>query len=75
MRVVRPRQKSSVLTPRQTEILGFINQYHKRTGLFPAYREIGRAFGIQVSAANRHVKAIEGKGYINAWGYQKGGEP
>lgn len=71
MRVVRPREKSTVLTPRQNEILGFVNQHHKRTGLFPAYREIGRAFGIQVSAAYRHVKAIESKGYIRAWGYQK----
>ena len=52
------------LTPRQREILDFIEQGIRR-GLPPTFREINRRFGFSsTNAANDHLVALEQKGYL-----------
>jgi len=54
------------LTPRQREILEFIQQTILEQGYQPSIREIGRQFGIKsTKGVVDHLKALERKGYIS----------
>lgn len=52
------------LTPRQKEILTFIEQYIRDNNYPPTVRETARAFSISVKGAYDHLKALEKKGHI-----------
>ncbi len=52
------------LTPRQQEILAFIEHYAKRHGVPPSIRDIAEQFGIYPRAAYDHLRALERKGII-----------
>ena len=56
---------SDRLTPRQSEILGFITASIAERGFPPTLREIGKNFGIRsTNGVNDHLKALEKKGYL-----------
>ena len=52
------------LTPRQREILDFIQDFTGKQGYPPTVREIGRHFGIDYRAAIDHLRALEKKGSL-----------
>lgn len=53
------------LTPRQSEILAFIQRCVRDAGMPPTHEDISREFGFSSStAAREHLLAIERKGYI-----------
>jgi repressor LexA len=53
------------LTPRQQEILDFLNRSIREHGYPPTIREIGTAFGIRSpNGVNDHLKALQRKGYL-----------
>jgi len=53
------------LTPRQSEILDFIQQFIEETGMPPTRAEIARALGFRsANAAEEHLKALQRKGVI-----------
>jgi repressor LexA len=54
------------LTPRQEQILKFIQEYVAQEGFPPSIREIGRVFEIgSLRGVTVHLDALERKGYIN----------
>jgi repressor LexA len=56
---------SSLLTPRQLEILEFIRQTLTESGAPPTRDEIARAFGFRsLNAAEQHLQALQKKGLI-----------
>ncbi len=53
------------LTPRQSEILSFIQDFMEETGMPPTRAEIARELGFKsVNAAEDHVRALQRKGVI-----------
>lgn len=52
------------LTPRQESVLRFIEKYFHQHQQPPTEREIARHFGINQSAARKHLKALERKGRL-----------
>jgi repressor LexA len=53
------------LTPRQKQILGYVEEYTFRTGYPPTLREIARRFNFSgPRAAAKHLQAVERKGFI-----------
>ena len=57
------------LSPRQREILDFLVATVDQSGVFPSYREIGRALGIgSTNGVSDHLRALERKGYIERVG-------
>lgn len=55
----------NILTDRQKEILGFIEQFRNENGYPPTLREIGKKFGISSTfGVKRHLDALVKKGYI-----------
>lgn len=59
------RKKNLGLSPRQEQMLGFIQDWIKKHGYPPAVREIGRALGLRSSSTvHMHLKQLEAKGYL-----------
>lgn len=57
------------LTKKQTEILRFLQDYKRREGNSPTYREIANWFGFKsVRSASDHVSALEQKGCLRRHG-------
>jgi repressor LexA len=54
----------SDLTPRQQEILGFLQEWMKAQGSAPTRAELARAFAINVNAAEKHLHALARKGVL-----------
>lgn len=52
------------LTPRQQEVLRFIEDRLTRVGIAPTVAEISRALGVRGPTAHQHLRALERKGYI-----------
>ncbi len=53
------------LTPRQREILEYVAQSIRRTGIVPSVREIGGALGMRSpSTVHQHLSALARKGYL-----------
>ena len=53
------------LTPRQAEILSFIQEFIEDSGMPPTRAEIARALGFRsVNAAEEHLRALDRKGVI-----------
>ena len=53
------------LTPRQTEIIDFLQELRRKGKNLPTYREIADHFGLKSpKAAADHVCALEKKGYV-----------
>ncbi len=58
-------QETSVLTPRQAEILDFIRRALVESGAPPTREEIAGAFGFRsLNAAEQHLQALQKKGWI-----------
>ncbi len=57
-------QAMEELTPRQESVLRFIEKYFSQHQQPPTEREIARHFGINQSAARKHLKALERKGRL-----------
>lgn len=56
---------SQKLTARQQELLDFLHQSHRETGVMPSTREIQAHFGFaSQTAAMSHLRALERKGVI-----------
>jgi repressor LexA len=56
---------STDLTPRQTEILDFIQRFIESTGMPPTRAEMARELGFRsANAAEEHLKALKRKGVI-----------
>jgi repressor LexA len=54
------------LTPRQTEILTFLQDFIESTGMPPTRAEIARELGFKsVNAAEEHLRALQRKGVID----------
>ena len=54
------------LTGRQRELLDFLRESHRKTGVMPSTREIQSHFGFaSQTAAMSHLRALERKGAIN----------
>lgn len=54
------------LTPRQHEILGYLQLYQREQGTWPSFREIQSHFGFKsTNAVMGHLRALERKGYIS----------
>jgi repressor LexA len=54
----------SELTPRQASVLSFVEKYFRQHQQPPTEREIAAHFGINQSAARKHLKALERKGRL-----------
>lgn len=55
-----------ILTPRQKQILSFIDDYLTMWGTPPTFREIGAEFGIvSPNGVECHLRALEKKGAID----------
>ena len=53
------------LTPRQKEVLQYIQSFFRQKGYPPSVREIGRAVGLRsTSTVHGHIKQLESKGYL-----------
>jgi DNA-binding MarR family transcriptional regulator len=52
------------LTRREAEVLDYLSEMAARGEKTPLYREIGEHFGISRDAAEGHLKALRGKGYM-----------
>lgn len=52
------------LTPRQQEVLSFIEQYTTTQGYPPSRSDIGRAMGFTVNGAEYYVRLLAKKGAI-----------
>src|SRR4030042_4582958 len=60
-----PKPVKRSLTPKQKDILDFVNQYHKRHGFSPSLEEIGKRFKLSaLSTVYQHLKALISKGYL-----------
>ena len=54
------------LTPRQSEILSFLQEFIEQSGMPPTRAEIARALGFKsVNAAEEHLRALQRKGVID----------
>lgn len=54
------------LTPRQSEILSFLQDFIEQSGMPPTRAEIARALGFKsVNAAEEHLRALQRKGVID----------
>lgn len=54
-----------MLTQRQQELLDFLREHHRDTGIMPSTREIQKHFGFSSqTAAVSHLRALEKKGVI-----------
>jgi repressor LexA len=57
--------QSTDLTPRQRQVLEFIDAEVRRRGYPPSVREIGEAVGLSsTSTVHAHLEALEEKGYL-----------
>src|SRR4051794_25231257 len=57
--------EAAPLTPRQQEILEFVDQEVRRRGYPPSVREIGEAVGLSSSSTvHAHLAALQDKGYL-----------
>jgi repressor LexA len=64
-RGIEPRRSIMSLTPRQKEILAFIQGFVDRHGYSPSLEEIGAHFGFaSPNAAFKHLQALEKRGFI-----------
>lgn len=55
------------LTPKQKEVLEYIERYIDRNDYSPSYREIGKAFGFSsVSTVSNYVESLKSKGHLNS---------
>lgn len=55
----------ATLTPRQQQVLSFIDAEVRRRGYPPSVREIGEAVGLSSSSTvHAHLAALQGKGYL-----------
>jgi repressor LexA len=53
-------------TPRQAEVLNFLNQYIRRAGYPPTVREIAKQLKINgLHAVKKHLEALEKKGHLS----------
>ncbi|RYZ70196.1 MAG: transcriptional repressor LexA [Proteobacteria bacterium] len=53
------------MTPKQKQVLEFIEQYRERQGYFPTRREIALGLGLSsVSTVQQHIEALEKKGCL-----------
>ena len=53
------------LTPRQRQILEFVDEEARRRGYPPSVREIGKAVGLtSTSTVHAHLSALVAKGYL-----------
>lgn len=52
------------LTPRQHSVYSFVQDFVRRHGYSPTYREIGRHFAIAPKNARQHILALARKGTL-----------
>lgn len=56
-----------MLTPKQKEILGFIEEFIEQNDYAPSYREIAEHFGFSsVATVAEHIENLKLKGYLNS---------
>lgn len=59
------------LTPRQQNILDYVQEFQSEHGFPPSIREIGEFFGIRsTNGVSDHLRAIEKKGFLKSTGHQ-----
>jgi repressor LexA len=60
-----PMSEPAPLTPRQAQVLEFIDEEVRRKGYPPSVREIGEAVGLSSSSTvHAHLAALQDKGYL-----------
>lgn len=60
------RDPTQPLSGRQAQLLRFLGQYHRRSGIMPAYSEIAEALGVRsLASVSELVGTLEGKGWIS----------
>lgn len=58
------------LTPRQQNILDFVQEFSQTNGFPPSIREIGEFFGIRsTNGVSDHLRALERKGFLSRTGH------
>lgn len=58
------------LTPRQQNILDFVQEFQEKHGFPPSIREIGEFFGIRsTNGVSDHLRALEKKGFLTRSGH------
>ena len=64
------------LTPRQKDILEFIRDFRRENGYSPTHREICQRFGFtSYGTVHKHLKLLEGKGFLRRdWNQKRGVE-
>jgi repressor LexA len=64
------------LTPRQKQILEFIAEFRRENGYSPTHREICDRFGFtSYGTVHKHLKLLEGKGFLRRdWNQKRGVE-
>ena len=61
---------SAELTPRQQNILDFVQEFQQSNGFPPSIREIGEFFGIRsTNGVSDHLRALERKGFLSRTGH------
>lgn len=59
------------LTKRQSEVLGFVQEFWDRCGYSPTLEEIGTNFGLaSLNGVYKHLKALEKRGFIRRLSHQ-----
>jgi len=54
-----------VLTPKQKQVLDFVDIYHRKFGVSPSLEEIRKKFRLRsVSNIHQHIATLESKGYL-----------
>jgi repressor LexA len=52
------------MTPRQHDVLAYLQRYYRAWGLMPTRLEIGTALGISRPTAEQHLQALQRKGHL-----------
>ncbi len=70
------KQPRNYLTPRQKEVLEFIQAFQEENGFSPTHREICERFGYSsYGTVHKHLKLLEAKGFLRRdWNQKRGVE-
>src|SRR5258708_39835988 len=61
---------SNNISPRQKQILEYIERYITKNSYSPSLEEIAKHFKLAKSTIHQHVEALERKGYLSKVNYQ-----
>ena len=70
MMMARKPKRRQGLTPRQLEVLQYVQDYQRRHGYSPTMRELADRFGVSKVTIFEHLDALERKGWLSRAKYK-----